>query len=254
MRRAGRLVAWAAPALFAAGAAQAVTPECMGGLAHAMYNTATDRYPHGATGGRGPWTSLTVFYRLTLPCRAGASGETLVLPKDLVFEDAGHPRAVDLDGDGEPELLTVEAHRQKGARLAVYARRGMTTQRIAATPFIGTRFRWLAIVGAADLDGDGAVEIAYVDRPHLAKVLRIYRYRDGALEPVGDRTGLTNHRFGHGFIQGGIRRCGDTPEIITADADWTRIIATTLRDDRVDSRPVGAYSGPESIAAALRCG
>lgn len=233
--------------------ASAQNPDCMGGLHHAMYNSVTDRYPHGATGGRGPWAALTVFYRLTLPCRAGGSGQTLVLPDDLVFEDADDPRAVDLDGDGEPELLTVEAHQQKGARLAIYARRGMTTERIAATPFIGNRFRWLAIVGAADLDGDGSMEIAFVDRPHLAKTLRIFRYAGGTLTPVTDVPGLTNHRYGDTFIQGGIRNCGDAPEIVTADADWQRIVATTVRGGRATKRDIGPYRGPDSLSGALNC-
>jgi hypothetical protein len=46
---------------------------------------------------------------------------------------------------------------------------------LAATPHIGSANRWLAPIGAADLDGDGRVEIAYVDRPHLARTLRIWR-------------------------------------------------------------------------------
>ena len=200
MRGARTFLAWVVPALFvvsAVGTAWAgIASVCIGPLRHAMYNTGTERYPHRAVGAPSGYTTLTAFVQLTLPCRAGGATIDVALPDDLVFEDAGGPRAVDLDGDAEPELLTVESHQQKGARLAVYARRGGTIQRIAATPFIGTRFRWLAIVGAADLDGDGHVEIVYVDRPHLAKVLRIFRFRNGALDPVGDLPGLTNHAVG----------------------------------------------------------
>jgi hypothetical protein len=71
---------------------------------------------------------------------------------------------------------------------------------------IGQRNRWLAPIGAADLDGDGRVEIAYVDRPHLARTLRVWRSRPGGtLTEIATATGLTNHRIGEAFITGGIR-------------------------------------------------
>jgi hypothetical protein len=55
---------------------------------------------------------------------------------------------------------------------------------LASTPWIGQRFRWLAPVAAADLDGDGAMELAYVDRPHLARTLRVWRIAfDGPAAP-----------------------------------------------------------------------
>jgi hypothetical protein len=57
---------------------------------------------------------------------------------------------------------------------------------IAATPYVGTRFLWLASLGAAALDGDGRVEIASVDRLHLDKILRIWRFERRALGPVAD--------------------------------------------------------------------
>jgi hypothetical protein len=36
--------------------------------------------------------------------------------------------------------------------------------------------------------------------------------------------GLTNHRIGDDFISGGVRECGQGPELILASRDWTRII------------------------------
>ena len=76
---------------------------------------------------------------------------------------------------------------------------------VAATPNIGQRNRWLAPVAAADLDGDGATEIAYVDRPHLARRLRIWRFEGGSLTEIAALPGLTNHRIGEAFITGGLR-------------------------------------------------
>ena len=112
--------------------------------------------------------------------------------------------------------------------------------RITATPAIGQAFRWLAPLGAADLDGDGRVEIAYVDRPHLAKTLRIWRYDPTArtLNEVAQAPGVSNHRIGWAHIPGGLRNCGTGPEMILADADWQSILALRLtKGGQITRRP-----------------
>ncbi|TDK43238.1 VCBS repeat-containing protein [Antarcticimicrobium luteum] len=226
---------------------------CVGAILDARYIDPTDRYPHGALGDPWEWAALSVTFRLTPPCLTGEVGAVVTLPADLVFEDVA-PKLADLDGDGTPEILTVESQRDRGARLAVYKYSGGKLRRVATTPHIGQRNRWLAQLGAADLDGDGAIEIAYIDRPHLARTLRIWRYRNGALTPVADAPNLTNHRFGEPGLSGGIRTCaGAEPEIITADANWFRIIASTLRGGAIARRDIGPYTGPESLTDALAC-
>ena len=174
----------------------------------------------------------------------------LRLPETRVFEDVA-PRLFDVDGDDAPEVITVESDLQRGARLAIYHEGGL----LAATPFIGQRNRWLAPVGvgAADLDGDGKVELAYVDRPHLAKTLRIFRYVDGDLVHVADLPGVTNHRIGERDIAGGIRDCGQGPEMIVATADWTRLVAVTFDGNRLSARDIGPHDGRASFAAAMAC-
>ena len=174
---------------------------------------------------------------------------TIRLPLTRVFEDLA-PRLVDLDDDGAPEVMVVESDAQKGAQLAIYDASGT---KIAATPHIGTRFRWLAPIGAADLDGDGHIEVAYVDRPHLAKTLRIWRFREGALEQVASTPGLTNHRIGEDFITSGIRNCGQGPEIVTANANWSRIMVSTLEDGQIRTRDIGAFDPKTRLTAALAC-
>ena len=95
--------------------------------------------------------------------------------------------------------------------------------------------------------------IAYVDRPHLARTLRIWRFVNNTLTHVADQPGLTNHRIGEDHISGGIRTCNGQPEVITANADWTRLVASTLSNGRITIRDIGPHTGPASFSAALAC-
>lgn len=219
--------------------------DCTGTLTAARYDGPTTRYPHGVLGDTVEWTELHV--RI-----AGCKGLTATLPDALVFEDTA-PRLVDVTGDGAPEVIVVESHQTKGARLAIWGMGEGGFGRIAATPHIGQRFRWLAPAGAADLDGDGRIEIAYVDRPHLARILRIWRLDGGRLVEVASAEGHTNHRIGETDIAGGIRNCGPGPEVVTADADWTQVLVTRVEAGKAATRNIGPHKGRSSFARALRC-
>ena len=72
---------------------------------------------------------------------------------------------VDLDFDGAPEVIVVQSNARLGAKLAIYDATGLR----ADTPHIGASNRWLAPLGAADLDGDGTMNVAFVDRPAFGK-------------------------------------------------------------------------------------
>jgi len=241
---------WAAAfVLVAAGLPFATTATAQPAVS-ATYDGPTTRYPHAALGDDIEHTTLAV----TL-----ADGRTISAGWDapVVFEDTA-PRLVDLNGDGAPEVMVVEAHEQLGARLAIWGVTPNALIPLAATPWIGQRFRWLAPLGAADLDGDGTMEIAYIDRPHLARTLRVWRIVfDGPdtvrLLEIAAATGLTNHRFGDPTIPGGIRDCGDGPEMITADAGWTAVMATRLLPDgTLQTRRLGGWT-PGALNAALTC-
>ena len=241
--------------------ALAVWPALAGAqtITGAEFIDPTTRYGHGILGDAVEWGGLEV----TTQGGAADTGLTLrglrkstwliELPQHQVFEDFA-PRLWDLTGDGLPEVVVVQTHVDFGARLLVVGNAdGRKPSVIGQTPYIGQTHRWLAPIGAADLDGDGLIEVAYVDRPHLAKVLTVWRFVDGALEPVATTPGLTNHRIGETDIAGGIRDCGQGPEMITANADWTRIESTVLRDGSLVSRDIGAHVDRATFAAAMRC-
>ncbi|MDX8351245.1 VCBS repeat-containing protein [Cognatiyoonia sp. IB215182] len=226
------------------------------GINAAWYELPTERYQHGVLGDAIEGTKLNTYAVPTADhIFTNSCGEkSVTLDDDHVFEDT-KPRLVDLNGDGKLEVIVVRSHHDRGAQLAIYAdhpdERNLVL--VAATPYIGTRNRWLAPIGAADLDGDGFIEIAYIDRPHLAKTLRVWRYKDGDFSEIAAASGLSNHRIGEDFISGGIRDCGQGPEMITASANWTRVMATRLENGSLRAQDIGPLAGRDSFTQALAC-
>lgn len=233
-----RALALALWALGSAASAQTITA--------ASYSGPTDRYPHGVLGDDIEYTQLDV----TL-----SDGRVLSASYEatLVFEDVA-PRLWDITGDGTPEVVTVEAHEAEGARLVIWGLDDGQLRQIARTPFIGTRFRWLAPIGAADMDGDGYIEIAYIDRPHLAKTLRVWRYTPDSFSEIATLPGLSNHRIGEDYITGGLRDCGQGPEMIVADARWREIMSVALAPGGLRADPIARFEGRTSVDAQLACG
>lgn len=252
MRRAAvfALALWPLGAQAQDAGTQVTTPpaRCIDQITGAEYAAPTMRYAHGVLGDAIEYGTL----RVTTRGSCGKGQAEAVLPDNMVFEDLT-PRLWDVTGDGKPEVVTIESAQTKGARLSVWGVGDKGFTRLTAAPFIGRTNRWLAPIGAADLDGDGHIELAYIDRPHLAKLLRVWRFKEGQLELVAERDGLTNHRIGQDFISGGLRDCGQGPELITASADWSRVMATTLSNGKLTPRDIGPHKGQSSFNAALAC-
>ncbi|WP_343081294.1 VCBS repeat-containing protein [Ostreiculturibacter nitratireducens] len=226
-----------------AGEARADT----GDILWAAFSDATQRYDHAILGDGIEAGGLRAATADKDGCEL-----SVILPDTRVFEDLA-PRIADLDGDGRNEIVVVETDVARGASLAIYGLRSGRLEKLAATPPIGQTHRWLAPLGAADLDGDGILEIAYVDRPHLAKILRVWRYVNGRLTEVAAASGLTSHRIGDAFIQGGFASCGGRAVILTADADWRRVMATRLEGGKLVATDLGPYSGPDSLDPSIAC-
>jgi hypothetical protein len=120
---------------------------------------------------------------------------SMVLPSTEVFEDS-IVRLADLDSDGTEEIIAVMSSGSQGAALAVIGVDGDSLGTIAATPFIGQPHRWLNPAQIADFDGDGRLEIALVQMPHLVKRLELWRLEGGRLRRVAQVDDVSNHAIG----------------------------------------------------------
>lgn len=222
----------------------------------AEYLAPTDRYPHGILGRVQGWGALMVELRPCGDCEPARPGLRIDLPQDRVFEDLA-PRLWDVTGDGGPEVVTVESDAREGARLAVWEAvatgEGASLRLRAATPFIGTRFRWLAPVGAADFTGDGVPEIAYVETPHLGRTLKLVGLRGSRLEEIARLEGVTNHAIGEERIHGGIRHCDGRPEIVVMSGDRADVLAIRYEAGRLVPRVLEPASEGGVREGALGC-
>lgn len=210
------------------------------------------RYGHDILGDTPEWANLTLDWGREADAAYTGGAPALVMRLEGgIFEDVA-PRVIELDGDGLPEVLVVNSEPGQGARLLILDVNADGIRAIAS-PFIGQQNRWFAPLGAADLDGDGSVEVMWIDRPHLAKVLRVAHVRGDALVQVAALDGLTNHRIGEPDIAGGVRDCGAGPEMILASADWRQLLAVTWGAAGFDQRVLGTDTSRSAFARAMAC-
>ncbi len=219
-----------------------------GPVVRAWLSTPTDRYPHGALGDGLEASALAIGLRDGGVLR-------LDLPADAVFEDL-EPRVVDLDGDERDEaVLLVHSDPRGGAAPAIVhvvdGRVGLTVG-----PALGTPDRWLNPIGVADLDGDGRMEIAVVETPHIGGTLRVHGWRDGGFMPLAADTGYSNHAFGSTILA--LHAIADLsgdgrPEILVPGADRRSLKMVSLTDGALTVLQSwdlpSAVKGPVSVTA-----
>jgi hypothetical protein len=161
-------------------------------IAEAWLAEPTTRYRHFVLGSQFEAASLRVALR-------DGRMLTLRLPETSVFEDR-RPRLADLDGDGTDEVVVVRSYLDRGAALAVAGIRGGKLEIIAETPPIGIPHRWLNPAGIADFDGDGRLDIAYVEAPHVLGRLRVWTLGAQGLKEIASVVDTSNHALGSGQL------------------------------------------------------
>ncbi len=155
------------------------------------------------------------------------------LPADKVFEDR-LARVVDMDGDGQNEIVVVRSDLDLGAALVVLGLVDGELRLLAETPPIGLAHRWLNPAGFGDFDGDGRREVAIVVTPHIGGSLQIYEFTRAGMRREGSAPGFSNHVMGS-------RELG-LSAVLDADGDGIDDLALPSADRRA-IRIVGFSGG-----------
>jgi hypothetical protein len=217
------------------------------GVTWAYFSNATEIYGHGVLGDAIEASVLRAETPLAGPCDS-----MVYLGDGAVFEDVT-PRIADVTGDGLNDVVVIETRLDAGASLAVYGMDGETFRKLAATPHIGRPYRWLAPAGIADFDGDGVLDVAYVETPHIGGILRIWSFAGNEPREIASGPGYSNHRIGQNFITGGLRDCGNGPELVLPSADWSKTLLAWQYGGVIESAVLAGNADPETIAKALEC-
>jgi len=157
------------------------------------------------------------------------------LDDGAVFEDR-RVRLVDVTGDGEDEMIVVRSDLDRGASLAIYGLTEPGIEPLAATPPIGQAHRWLNPAAVADFDGDGRVEIAYVETPHIGGVLTILGLGIAGLTVEASDFGYSNHAIGSRVLDMAavVDWNGDgVADIALPDSSRRQLRVATMADGRI---------------------
>ncbi len=208
------------------------------GIVKAMLSCATDRYAHGVLGDAIEAGCLVVEDE-------SARVYQLDLPEHHVFEDLT-PRIDDINADGLNDVVLVRSDSQQGAALTVYSLTDAPSDRslyeLAATPPIGLANRWLAPVGIADFNNDGAIDIAYVQTPHIGGILKIWSIVDNQFAQIAESRGYSNHGIGSTRVSTAklvdINNDG-VMDIALPDRRWQKTLWVTFHPEfkLLDSKP-----------------
>lgn len=159
-----------------------------GRIRAAWFGQPTTSYTHGVLGDQ---IEAEVLYA------EDSQGAVYVheLRPNFVFEDLT-PRLWDVDGDQDPEIIAIRVDSHAGAMLSVFDLVDGELVLLDETRPIGRPFRWLNPLGAADLDGDGRIEIVHVRTPHIGGILVFDEWREGRLVAEAEVPGFSTHVIG----------------------------------------------------------
>jgi hypothetical protein len=162
------------------------------GLQAVVLSDPIERYPHGVLGDKLEASAVTVIavapnaltIRFHYVVRAPAVLEDLI----AIMAPIGEGR--------RPAVVVVKSAPRQGSSILVLGWREGGLEVLAEGPAFGQSNRWVHVIGAADVSGDGIPELIAVNTPHLAGVLVAYERRAASLVPSAKALGYSSHAAG----------------------------------------------------------
>ena len=148
----------------------------------------TDLYDHGVLADSLEAASITLVE--TIPVLKLVN--LIEIPAPGVIEGIA-PIWVDLNGDGDREILVTISDYKNGARLVLFSEDG---QLLAQGPAAGQAYRWRHQLAVPPLGPDGQMLIIDVLRPHLDATLEFFSWEGDRLLLKGELSGFSSHQIG----------------------------------------------------------
>lgn len=212
----------------------------------------TAEYPHGVLGDEFEAKSITL---------VDAKNDPRILhviqvdPGDVIEGIA--PIWVDLDGDGEREIIVTQSNPASGARIVVYREDGSLFAR--GEP-IGQGYRWRHQLAVGQFIEGGHQEIAVIRTPHIGGVIEIYAVEDDRLVIQAELGGYSSHQIGSRNLDSALAADfnGDGQlEIVVPDQSQTILAGIQLTNNEmyaVWEEPIGARLSTNLAAVSLADG
>jgi hypothetical protein len=202
-----------------------------------LLSCPTGIYSHGVLGDMLEASTITLVDTTQDPM---SSRVIQIDPGDVIEGIA--PIWVDLDGDGQREIIVTQSNTGTGARLVVYREDGSL---FASGAPLGQGFRWRHQLAAGQFIPGGALEIAVIRTPHIGGVLEIYGLVGDRLEIQAELSGFSSHQIGSRNLDSalGADFNGDGQvEIVIPDQSQTTLAGIQALDDALQmvwEAPIG---------------
>jgi hypothetical protein len=70
---------------------------------------------------------------------------------------------------------------------------------------------------------------------------------------IASAPGFSNHRIGENFVTGGLRDCGNGPELVLPDAAWRQTLLAWVYHGVIETSVLAGDADPATVARAMEC-
>ncbi|GAB4432066.1 MAG: hypothetical protein Kow002_20170 [Anaerolineales bacterium] len=200
-----------------------------------LLSNPTERYRHDVLGDSIEASAVTLIETRPTP----RITKVISVPKSDVIEGIA-PLWVDLNNNGQREIIVTLSNAQSGARIAAYHEDGTL---LAEGPAIGTGNRWRHQLIAAPFGENGETLLAVVRTPHIGGVVEFYRLNGDKLEIVETINGISTHSIGSRNLftaQAGDFNNDGQVDLLAPDQSHTRLGIVSMGGEKIAWLDLGA--------------